>query len=265
MTDLVKYTQTYQLSTQYQNLLERINDYYPMIEKSTKNFYKTQSQFMDNMLTVHQPTELRSLRQILAEINKSKMALDEAYFGLRKKRVEIKKREFQLTQHCDVFERETLEIEVEELQTQIASTMNYVEGAIRRVSAFITQYNNILRKYGKDEFTEEDFERDECRYHVMKAFEQALCAARSRNGSIDEGNQIYFYQIGISGSAAQCEVNTIFDKELEYLKRNEFPPHKIISDWLEEMGDKYSSASIEFAKRKGMTLFDTESLLIDQH
>ena len=84
------------LPTQYKTMLSEVSEYYPVITKATKNFNKSQSQFMNNMLTVSHPTELRNLRQILAQLNRAKMALDEAYFKVEKKKIEIKKKVQQL-------------------------------------------------------------------------------------------------------------------------------------------------------------------------
>ena len=246
-----------------------------MIEKATKNFGKSQSQFMDNMFTVSQPTELRSARQILAEINKSKMALDEAYFNVRKKEIEIarkkswkKQLEIAWDNHIgenikpeNQFDRDLLEVEIQELGCQIKNTMGYVEGAIRKISAYMTQYQNILAKYGKTEFTEEDFEKDEERYHIMKAFEQGLCAARSHGGVIDEGNHIYFYQIGISGTAAQKEVSDFLMGEGKILASGKMPAHGNTVNWMNAMADKYTGCAIDFAQRKGMTLIDKDSVI----
>ena len=250
--DLIK-KDSLNLPAQYQTMLDKISMNYPVIEKATKNFNKSQSQFMDNMLTVTQPTELRSARQILAEINKAKMALDEAYFNIRKKQVQIKRK----LEEND----ELADIEAQELESQIKTTMGYVEGAIRKISGYMTQYQNILKKYGKEEFTEEDFEKDETRYHVMKAFEQALHAARSHGGIIDEGNHIYLFQIGISGIAAQMEVSELLDIEKKLIKEGKMPTHAMTVKWLNALADKYAGCAADYARLKGMTLIDEESLV----
>jgi len=243
------------LPTQYQTMLEKISAGFPVIEKATKNFNKSQSQFMDNMLTVTQPTPLRSARQILAEINKSKMALDEAYFSIRKKQVQIKRHREQAD--------ELAEIEAQELESQIKTTMGYVEGAIRKISAYMTQYNAILAKAGKEEFTEEDFEKDEERYHIMTAFIQGLHAARSHGGCIDEGNHIYLFQIGISGIAAQAEVSDFLDLERELITDSKMPTHQMTLNWLNNLADKYAGCAEKYAKYKGMSLMDAQSLIGD--
>lgn len=258
--DLVKSEFTKEVSIQYQGLLSQIGEFYPVIQKATNNFYKTQSQFMDNMMTVHQPTVIRSLRQILVEVNNSKQALNEAYFKYKKSKVELERKTLLLEKTEDLFDKNLLLIEIDEIQSQMESSRGYIEGAIRRVHAYFEQYKNLLKKYGKDEFTEQDFEEDEARYHVMTAFDQALCAARSHGGVIDEGNHIYFYQIGINGGVAQYEISNYLDIEIKLFQAGQLPTHEMTVEWLEEMGRKYAFAAQDFAERKGMTIMSTKSM-----
>uniref|UniRef100_A0A6M3J5D5 Uncharacterized protein n=1 Tax=viral metagenome TaxID=1070528 RepID=A0A6M3J5D5_9ZZZZ len=248
------------VSTHYKDMLAGISKYFPVIEKATANFNKTQSQFMNNMLTVNHPTELRNARQILAEIEKSRMALDEAFFSIQKKRIEIKKKEVILSVTTDVLDKELLKIEIAELKSQIKTSTGYVEGAIRRVSAYISQYRQILSSLGKESFTEEDFELDEERYHIMKMFEQGLCAARSHGGVIDEGNQIYAHQIGINGTAAQREVSLYLASEGKMIAEGDMPTHGMTIDWLHEMTKKYEGSAKRYVERKRMMLLDMDSL-----
>lgn len=247
------------LPTEYCSMLERIESRYPALKRDTESFYKTQSQFMDNMLTVSAPTELRNLRQILAEIQKCKSALQEAYFNNKKKSVEIR-RKAQDLESATGLDAELLEIEIAELRHQIANAEDYMKGAIRKISAYMTQYDGILEKTGKTELTEADFEEDEERYHIMKAFEQGLCAARSRGGWIDEGNQIYFYQIGINGMVAQAEVERYLLEEQKIIEAGQEPAHEMTTKFLEHCARKFKGCSRQYAERKGMTLLDRGSL-----
>jgi len=249
-----------ELTVPYQGMLQEISSFYPVVERATRNFNKTQSQFMDNMMTLSQPTELRSLRQILAEVNKSKMALDEAFFGIKKKQIAIKQKQRLLDMETDSLVRELLEVEIAEIENQIQHTLGYVEGAIRKITAYLNQYKTITSARGFSEMTEEAFEADEERYHIMKAFEQALCAARSRGGTIDEGNHIYFYQIGINGTAAQADVSLYLAGEGAILKAGGAPGHASTWAWLHEMADKYQGCAREFAERKAMVLTDRAAL-----
>lgn len=240
-------------------MVEKIEANFPALKRDMESFYKTQSQFMDNMLTVSAPTELRNLRQILAEINRSKQALQEAHFGTRKKEIEIRRKQEALLSASGLDE-ELLSVEIEELESQIATTEEYMKGAIRKIAAYMTQYESILKRIGKDEITEADFEEDEERYHIMKAFEQGLGAARSRGGIIDEGNHIYFHQIGINGMVAQHEVERYLNEEIKIIEAGQEPAHEMQMKFLDYCARKFKGCARKYAERKGMVLVDPESL-----
>ncbi len=253
-------TQIATLSDNYQVMLKEITDYFPVIEKATNNFNKSQSQFMNNMLTVSHPTELRNVRQILAEVERTKQALSEAYFSVLKKKNEIKRKEQEIPEASDPLSKELLGIEIAELQMQLKTSQGYIEGAIRKISAYMHQYQQILRFIGKEDFTEGDFEKDEERYHIMKMFEQGLCAARANGGHIDEGNQIYAHQIGLNGTVANMELRAYMLAEKDMMEKGIVPTHKMTMDWLKSMADKYEGSAFDYASRKGMMLLDKKAL-----
>ena len=63
-----------------------------------------------------------------------------------------------------------------------------------------------MKHIGKEELTEADYELEEARYHIMTCMKQALNSARPRGGTIDEGNMIYLFDLGINAAQAQAEV-----------------------------------------------------------
>ena len=115
---------------------------------------------------------------------------------MKKNEVKLKKLERKLSKETDDLEREHLEIKINEMEAQAASSRGYVEGAVRKLNFFSNQYENLMKKIGKEELTEEDYEREEVKYHIMTCMKQALNAARSRGGNIDEGNLIYVFDLG---------------------------------------------------------------------
>lgn len=252
---------TTNLSKEYTGMLTKIEDNMPAILEAQQAFYKTQSQFMDNMLTVTHPTPIRNIRQILAEINKSKTALDQAYLKIKKKNIYINRKKIQLDNTNDLLEKELINLQIQEAHLFIETTENYMKGAIRKISAYIEQYNALLKYIGKNEITEQDFEKEESRYHIGKAFEQALIAARSRGGIIDEGNFIYFQQIGINGAVAQYEITNYLNMEKAIIEDNKLPTHKMTLNWLNALMDEYEDYPRIFAETKGMTLGDLQSML----
>ena len=247
---------------EYKGMLKNISTNLPAIKKSSSNFYKSHSQFMGVMLDVTAITPIRSIKHTLAELDKTRMALEEAHLKMMKKDIELRAKEKKLDDgdYKDDFEKETLGVEILEIKVNMNNIQNSITGAVRKMSFFTTQYNSILKKLGKDDITEEEYEKEESRYHVMTCLKQALNAARARGGVIDEGNLIYLFDMGINSAQAQAEVYAYLEMENKLMAEGKAPTHEMTMQWLEACADKFSSDAEKFAERRGFKLYDEDSL-----
>jgi hypothetical protein len=245
---------------EYKEMLTNIRSTLPAIKQTSSNFYKSHSQFMGVMLDVTAITPVRSVKHTLAEIDKTKSALQEAHINMQKKAVKLKKKQRKLENCTDDLDREMLEIEVLELQTHSFNSQNSVQAAVRKMNFFVNQYESLLNHLGIDEITEEMYEVEENRYHIMTAMKQALISARPRGGLIDEGNQIYMFDLGISGAQAQAEVLAYLNFENGLIKDGKAPTHEHTKLWLEACADKFANDPQKFAERRGFKIIDSQSL-----
>ena len=249
-----------EVKPEYKTMLKNIDEKMPVIQEASSNFHKSHSQFMGVTLDVTAITPVRSIKHTLAEVNKTKNALQEAHLRMQKKAVELKMKQRELLECQDDLEREMLEIEILELQTHSINAQDSVQGAIRKMNFFVNQYQSLLKHLGVDEITEEMYEREENTYHIMTAMKQALTSARPRGGIIDEGNMIYLFDLGISGAQAQAEVFAYLNTENELMKEGKAPTHEMTMRWLEACADKWEGDPQKFAERRGFTLLDKQSL-----
>jgi hypothetical protein len=247
---------------EYKQMLTNINASLPAIKQSSSNFYKSHSQFMGVMLDVTAITPIRSVKHTLAELDKTRMALEEAQLKMMKKDIELRQKEKKMADgdYKDEFERELLDTEILEIKVNMNNIQNSVSGAIRKMNFFTNQYKSILKKLGKDDITEEEYEKEESRYHVMTCMKQALNAARARGGVIDEGNLIYLFDMGINSAQAQAEIYAYLEMENKLMKEGKAPTHEMTMQWLEACADKFSGDAEKFAERRGFKLYDEESL-----
>lgn len=245
---------------EYNLMLKNIQDRMPAVTRDTSNFHKSHSQFMSVTLDVTAITPIRSIKHTLAEIDRTKSALQEAYIGLRKKQVDLKKKERELESCTDPLDRELLEIEILELNSHLEGTQNHVNGALRKMNFMVNQHKQLLEAVGKNEITEEDYEKEEARYHIMTCMKQALNAARSRSGMIDEGNLIYLFDLGINAAQAQAEVFAYLNMENQLISNGTAPTHEMTMRWLEACADKWQQDPATFAARRGFSVFDRSSL-----
>ena len=245
---------------EYKSMLTNIAEKMPAVTQATSNFHKSHSQFMGVTLDVTAITPIRSIKHTLAEIDKTRSALQEAYINLRKKEVKLKKKQAKLIDCREPLARELLEIEILEIQGHLEGTRNSVQGAVRKMNFFTNQYDNLMKKIGKEELSEEDYELEEARYHIMTCMKQALNSARPRNGIIDEGNMIYLFDLGINAAQAQAEVFSYLHWENELVKDGKAPEHFHTVQWLEGCADKWAGCPAAFANSRGFDVYDPTSL-----
>lgn len=249
-----------QLPKEYTPMLENIKTNLPAVRRTSENFYKSHSQYMNATVDITDLTPLHSIKHILARIERKKSALAEAQLKRKKAEIELRQKQQKLEETTDTYERELLEVEIIETMHGLSSGENYIKGALREMSFLVTQYNNVLSRLGKDHLTEEDFEEDEKRYHVMTALKQALCSARPRGGIIDEGNTIYLFDIGINAAHVQAEVFNYLRQEQELIEKNMAPSHEMTMEWLEKCADKFKDCGERFAQYRGLIVKDVKSL-----
>ena len=253
-------TELLHLGSEYKIMLNDIGNKLPMVKKSSAGFYKLSSQFKTSILDLTAVTPLRALEQILAEVEQTKIALEDANIGLQKTNLKIKTVEKQIEEEIDVLKRENLAIEKQELFIGLTRSENYIKGSIRKLSYLVTQVDNILVKLGVDHITEEMYEDQEYKYHIMTAFKQALTSARANGGTIDEGNQIYLFELGINGAVAQLAIRNYLNAELNMLQEGNQPTHKMTLDWLEACANEFCSNPEVFAAWRGFTLKESKAM-----
>ena len=95
-----------EVKPEYKTMLKNIDKKMPVIQEACSNFHKSHSQFMGVTLDVTAITPVRSIKHTLAEVNKTKNALQEAHINMQKKAVELKMKQRELLECQDDLERE---------------------------------------------------------------------------------------------------------------------------------------------------------------
>ena len=248
------------VTPEYKGMLNHIEETLPATNAACDNFYKSHSQMMTVTLDITDLTPIRSIKHTLASIERTKSALAEAQINMKKNEIKILKKQREIDNDTDDLDRAEHEIEMIELMNNNRNIENSAKGAIRKMSFLMTQYRSVLDHIGKDHITEEDYEKEEKRYHVMTALKQALNSARPRGGVIDEGNSIYLFDIGVNVSHAQAEIFNYLKIENEMVANGQAPSHEMTVEWLEKCADKFQDCSERFAQSRGFTILDEKSL-----
>lgn len=248
------------LPEQYTPMLSKIDSILPLANIDSENFNKSSSQFKVATLDVVDLTPVNSAKHLLAVIQQTRQALEEAGIKLRRKKLELKRKELELMS-SEGSDTDELVIDIDELKIHIQNIEAAGRGAVRKLAHALSQYQAILDSLGKEHLTELDYEKDQVRYHIMTAFNQALTAARARGGLIDEGNHIYLFQLGINGAVAQREITALLEAEQEALNKGMVPSHEALIEWLNALADKFADAPMNYAKQRNLEVLNKELLL----
>lgn len=248
------------LPAAYRLMTDAISAALPAIDRNTVNFNKSHSQFMVATLDITALTPIRSIKHTLAEISRTRHALEEAH--VKRANLDIDEREqTALLDHLDGFELERVRVRLIEIGYQKNALDASAQGAVRKLAYLCKVHSSLLQSIGKSEITEAEYEAEEARYHVMTCLKQALCAARARGGVIDEGNHIYLFDMGLPASLVQRRVLDYLKSEDELLASGKAATHGMTIEWIQNCADELQGCAAAHAAWRGMPLRDDTSLI----
>ena len=234
----------------YDNMMSRVQEVMPRVMESSESFGKSSSQLKTVTLDITDLTDVGAAKHILASINRTRQALKESEIAVRRKRLDLTRKQAAI-ETATGFDVDEILIDIAELESQLEDTMSAQRGAVRKLAYLIEQYDSICQCLGVDVITEAMYEADQGKYHVMRAFSQGLAAARARGGTIDEGNFIYFQDLGVNGAAAQRELTAYFAAEQDMLNKGQVPTFEMQANWLEAVGEKFAGEVSRYAASRG--------------
>lgn len=243
----------------YELMLQSITNKLPAINESSQSFYKSDSQLKVVSLDISDLTDIGAAKHILARIERKKQALKDSDIKIRRSKIELAKLQEKYGE-TQGYEAEEIGVSILELESQIEDTTNYQRGALREMAFLVKQYEAICQRLNVEVITEEMYEADQPKAQTIRAFSQALAASRARNGVIDEGNFIFFQDLGINGAAAQREIIAYLESEQQILNKGLVPTFEMQYEWLHAVADKFCGEVSRYAKARGFIPLVEEAL-----
>lgn len=213
--------------------LAKVNEFLPELDLQTRAFDRNNSQTTLSMMSLtmlNGQSPMRMMRQVMAEVEKRKMALAEA----------------------QVTHAETLQ-ELEDLQGKedrvslakarqksvtLAMLESKINGSLKDIATLIDAYNNIKTKNGIESWDEASYEREEKRHHTRRGFElmyrNLLEGGRPQTATIE-----YLQQYGIHPQVALVEVTGYITHVSNLISAKSLPHSNHLEDFLDEMANKY--------------------------
>jgi hypothetical protein len=221
----------------------KVNEYLPEIEQKTRAFDRNNSQHTLSMMTLtmlNGQSPMRMMRQIMAEIEKRKMALAEAQVSHAETLKEMEELEFE--------DDPVSQAKFRQKNVSIAMLESKINGSFKDIATLIDAYNNIKAKHGIDDWDEEAFEREEKRHHVRRGFElmyrNLLDGGRAQTATIE-----YLQQYGVHPQVALTEVSGYVQYTAQQIAKGVLLHSNDLEDFLDKMADKYCANADVTAER----------------
>jgi len=221
----------------------KVNEFLPEIEEKTRAFDRNNSQTTLGLMTLtmlNGQSPMRMMRQVMAEIEKRKMALAEAQVSHAKTIKEMQ----DLEGSIDPVE----EAEYRQKVVALSTMENKINGSFKDIATLIDQYNNIKAAHDIDEWDEEAFEAEEKRHHVRRGFElmyrNLLDGGRAQTATIE-----YLQQHGVHPQVALTETSGYVQHSAEQIKNGVLLHSNDLEEFLDQMADKYCANVDKTAER----------------
>lgn len=221
----------------------KVNEMLPEIDQKTRAFDRNNSQHTLSLMTLtmlNGQSPYRMMRQIMAEIEKRKMALAEAQVSHAETLQELEELEFK--------DDPVSQAKFRQKNVSLQMLESKINGSFKDIATLIESYENIKKTHGIDDWDEEAYEREEKRHHVRRGFElmyrNLLDGGRAQTATIE-----YLQQYGVHPQVALTETSGYVQHTAQIIQKGEIPHANSLEDFLDQMADKYCANVDKTAER----------------
>jgi hypothetical protein len=221
----------------------RVNEYLPELEEKTRSFDRNNSQHTLSLMTLtmlNGQSPYRMMRQVMAEVEKRKMALAEAQVSHAETLKEIEELEFE--------DDPVSQAKFRQKNVSLQMLESKINGSFKDIATLIDSYQNIKDKNGIDDWDEEAYEREEKRHHVRRGFElmyrNLLEGGRAQTATIE-----YLQQYGVHPQVALTEASGYVQHTAKQIAEGVILHSNSLEDFLDGMADKYCDNVDKTAER----------------
>ena len=243
------------LSTITDEKLAIIASKMPEINRANHTAGRSQTQTTNQLMSLTMMTDspYRMMRQCLSQIERKRSALEESYFKMKKKSIQIK----QWYEKGD----EMSVIKAQEAQSQALRQKDYIDGALKEIATFQCSYDEIRKSHNiPEKWDERDAEIAEIDHHIKQAFRQAHRDV-VQTGNITGGNMEYMEQYGIHIQTATKIIRDYVASEDEMISQGKMPTVQHLYAFLDSMAVQFNDAHKLVMKRIGIKELIKEDFL----
>jgi len=228
--------------------LAKISQRMVEIDRANLSFGKKNTQTTSQLMTLTMLCDApyRRLRQVLAQIERKRTALEDLAFDLRKKKVRLKKLRDKASHD------ELAQIHADQMEHGLHRSKMYIEGALKELAVFQDTYDEIKAAHNiPDDWDEMDFEKEEISNHIRMAFRNGVRNIIT-NGALNNGTLEYLEQFGVHPVTAQ-KLIVNYLKEVEAMaNEGKYPTVNSLYEFLDRSAEIFQDAHKAVMSRIGI-------------
>ena len=225
------------------------------IDRANHTAGRSQTQTTNQLMSLTMMTDspYRRLRQCMSQIERKRTALEESYFKMQKKQLQIKL----------WYEKgdEMSVVRAKEAESGMIRQKDYIDAAFKEIATFQCAYDEIRESHNIPEnWDEKDAELAEIDHHIKQAFRQAH-RDMVNTGRIGLGNMEYLEQYGIHIQTATKIIADYIASEDEMISEGKLPTVKHLYAFLDIMAETFHDAHKDVMNRIGIKELIKEEFL----
>lgn len=255
MNDITLFDQIIQLVTTSKEQVAKIKERLPEFHRATAiiGHSTSQASYSLQSLQMISDSDYTRLKQCLAQINQRYNALEEHYYKIERKKIEIKK----LSKNTD----DLSILAVKEKYSQIAYISKLMESSFRQMGMFQDMYDSIMKNSNIPEnWTEKDFEKQEIPRMIRSSFRLAIQDITSVS-RITRVTSEYWEQLGIHPHMGELRTREYMINTSEIIKNKGTVDINNMYDFLDKMVEEFGESHKLVLKRIGLDELGSERFM----
>jgi len=227
----------WKFSTMTPDKIKTISTRMVEMDRANQTTGRKNTQTTNQLMTLTMLTDspYRRLRQCLVQIDKSRGAIEHAYWADLRAQMRI--------QEWEQEDSEEARINIAEYYWNQENSKTSVEGALKEIAIFQEAYEEIRKANNiPEDWDEENAELDEIRHHLRQAFRQAH-RDMTLTGSITQGNAEYLEQYGVHLQTARSVISKYIAHCEQQLEEGNVPNINSLYEFLDSVveifGDEF--------------------------
>ncbi len=255
MKDIALFIRSTDLTSLSKDQIDKIKARLPEYYRASSIIGHSTSQASYSLQTMNMidDSPLSRMKQCIAQINRKYGALQEAYFSIEKRKIEIKK----LLGNTDELSR----LEAREKEASISTTSVGMGNTLRQIGMFQDMYESIRKNNNiSEEWTEKDYEIQEIHNMIRKSFRLGIQDMQAY-GRVSKASVEYWEQLGIHPQMADTIIKgyliSIQKRIEDHQEVTITDMHKFLDKMVEQFKDAYKLA----LKRIGLDEIGSEEFM----